>query len=116
MVKPLEPLGASCDPAGSESLPALLHHCITKTKGAAANNNNNTNSTGKIGVASSQIQQKSQTPPEEQDLHFHRKRRRQNKTPYKYLTSLLHRRLSEEDQTGILASADSEGPNYGTLR
>ncbi|XP_072320369.1 protein turtle homolog B [Eucyclogobius newberryi] len=111
-----ELLGASYDPAGSESLPVLLHHCITKTKGAAANNNNNTNSTGKTGVASSQIQQKSQTPPEERDLHFHRKRRRQNKNPYEYLTSLLHCRLSEEDQTGILASADSEGPNYGTLR
>ncbi|KAJ0063719.1 hypothetical protein NL108_006656 [Boleophthalmus pectinirostris] len=110
-----EPLGASADPAGSESLPALLHHCITKTKGAAANNNNNTNSTGKTGVASSQIQQHSRTPPEEWDLHFHKKRRRQNKSPYEYLTSLLQRRLSAEDQTGILASADSEGPNYGTL-
>lgn len=94
----------------------MLHHCIIKTKGAAANNNNNTNSTGKTGVASSQTQQQPQTPSEGWDLNFHRKSRRQNKSPYEYLTSLLQRRLSEEDQTGILASADSEGPNYGTLR
>lgn len=44
-----EPLGASSDPAGSESLPALLHHCITKAKGVAANNNNNTTSARRTG-------------------------------------------------------------------
>ncbi|XP_068572104.1 protein turtle homolog B isoform X1 [Cebidichthys violaceus] len=111
-----EPLGASSDPAGSESLPALLHHCITKAKGvAAANNNNNTTSARRTGACPSQTQQQSQTPQEGQDLR--RKRKRQNKkNPYIYLTSFLHRRQSEEDQTGILASADSEGPNYGTLR
>lgn len=50
-VSPLlrEPLGASSDPAGSESLPALLHHCITKAKGVAANNNNNTTSGRRTG-------------------------------------------------------------------
>lgn len=50
-VSPLlrEPLGASRDPAGSESLPALLHHCITKAKGVAANNNNNTSSGRRTG-------------------------------------------------------------------
>lgn len=138
-----EPLGASSDPAGSESLPALLQHCITKAKGGAANNNNNTTSvrgTGlchsgdlteivwpvcyfvssrlsPVGACPSQTQQQSQTPPEGEDLSLHRKRKRQKKkNPYLYLTSLLHRRQSEEDQTGILASADSEGPNYGTLR
>lgn len=68
-------------------------------------------------VSPSQTQQQSQTPQEGEDLTFHRKRKRQNKkNPYLYLTSFLHRRQSEEDQTGILASADSEGPNYGTLR
>ncbi|CAG08907.1 unnamed protein product [Tetraodon nigroviridis] len=112
-----EPLGASSDPAGSESLPALLQHCITKAKGGAANNNNNTTSVRGTGACPSQTQQQSQTPPEGEDLSLHRKRKRQNKkNPYLYLTSLLHRRQSEEDQTGILASADSEGPNYGTLR
>lgn len=112
-----EPLGASSDPAGSESLPALLHHCITKAKGVAANNNNNTTSGRRTGVSPSQTQQQSQTPQEGEDLSFHRKRKKQNKkNPYLYLTSFLHRRQSEEDQTGILASADSEGPNYGTLR
>lgn len=45
-----EPLGASSDPAGSESLPALLHHCITKAKGVAANNNNNTTSARRTGL------------------------------------------------------------------
>ncbi|KAK5904860.1 hypothetical protein CesoFtcFv8_006380 [Champsocephalus esox] len=110
-----ELLGVSSDPAGSESLPALLHHCITKAKGGAANNNNNITSVRRTGVCPSQTQQQSQTPQEGEDLH--RKRKRQNKkNPYVYLTSLLHRRQSEEDQTGILASADSEGPNYGTLR
>ncbi|XP_034053753.1 protein turtle homolog B isoform X1 [Gymnodraco acuticeps] len=110
-----ELLGVSSDPAGSESLPALLHHCITKAKGGAANNNNNTTSVRRTGVCPSQTQQQSQTPQEGEDLH--RKRKRQNKkNPYVYLTSFLHRRQSEEDQTGILASADSEGPNYGTLR
>ncbi|KAL3057517.1 hypothetical protein OYC64_007894 [Pagothenia borchgrevinki] len=110
-----ELLGASSDPAGSESLPALLHHCITKAKGGAANNNNNTTSVRRTGVCPSQTQQQSQTSQEGEDLH--RKRKRQNKkNPYVYLTSFLHRRQSEEDQTGILASADSEGPNYGTLR
>lgn len=69
------------------------------------------------GACSSQTQQQSQTPQEGKDLSLHRKRKRQNKkNPYLYLTSFLHRRQSEEDQTGILASADSEGPNYGTLR
>lgn len=69
------------------------------------------------GARPSQTQQQSQTPQEGEDLSLHRKRKRQNKkNPYLYLTSLLHRRQSEEDQTGILASADSEGPNYGTLR
>lgn len=70
------------------------------------------------GVCPSQTQQQSQTPQEEEeDLGLHRKRKKQKKkNPYHYLTSLLHRRKSEEDQTGILASADSEGPNYGTLR
>lgn len=64
----------------------------------------------------SQTQQQSQTPQEEEDLNLHRKKKRQNKkNPYIYLTSFLHRRQSEEDQTGILASTDSEGPNYGTL-
>lgn len=68
-------------------------------------------------MSPSQTQQQSQTPQEGEDLNFHRKRKRQNKkNPYLYLTSFLHRRQSEEDQTGILASADSEGPNYGTLR
>ncbi|KAF7669821.1 hypothetical protein LDENG_00134150 [Lucifuga dentata] len=111
-----EPLGASSDPARSESLPALLHHCITKAKGVAANNNNNTTSS-RTGVSPSQTQQQSQTPQEGEDLNFHRKRKKQNKkNPYLYLTSFLRRRQSEEDQTGILASADSEGPNYGTLR
>ncbi|TNN73234.1 Protein turtle B [Liparis tanakae] len=110
-----EPLGASSDPAGSESLPALLHHCITKAKGVAANNNNNTTSGRRTGACPSQTQQQPQTPQEGQDLHS--KRKRQNKkNPYIYLTSFLHRKQSEEDQTGILASADSEGPNYGTLR
>ncbi|KAK5868789.1 hypothetical protein PBY51_009768 [Eleginops maclovinus] len=110
-----EPLGASSDPAGSESLPALLHHCITKAKGVAANNNNNTTSVRRTGVCPSQTQQQSQTPQEGEDLR--RKRKRQNKkNPYVYLTSFLHRRQSDEDQTGILASADSESPNYGTLR
>lgn len=147
-----EPLGASSDPAGSESLPALLHHCITKAKGVAANNNNNTTSARRtglchcleeryakfvlkcnfgftcvlfflsrrcrlLGACPSQTQQQSLTPQEGEDLNLHGKRKRQNKkNPYHYLTSLLHRRQSEEDQTGILASADSEGPNYGTLR
>lgn len=46
-----EPLGASSDPAGSESLPALLQHCITKAKGVAANNNNNTTSAGGTGLS-----------------------------------------------------------------
>lgn len=46
-----EPLGASSDPAGSESLPALLHHCITKAKGVAANNNNNTTSGRRTGLS-----------------------------------------------------------------
>lgn len=46
-----EPLGASSDPAGSESLPALLHHCITKAKGEAANNNNNTTSARRTGLS-----------------------------------------------------------------
>lgn len=45
-----EPLGASSDTAGSESLPALLHHCITKAKGVAANNNNNTTSARRTGL------------------------------------------------------------------
>lgn len=45
-----EPLGASSDPAGSESLPALLQHCITKAKGGAANNNNNTTSVRGTGL------------------------------------------------------------------
>lgn len=44
-----EPLGASSDPAGSESLPALLQHCITKAKGVAANNNNNATSARRTG-------------------------------------------------------------------
>lgn len=48
---PREPLGASSDPAGSESLPALLHHCITKAKGVAANNNNNATSTRRTGLS-----------------------------------------------------------------
>lgn len=48
---PREPLGASSDPAGSESLPALLHHCITKAKGVAANNNNNTTSRRRTGLS-----------------------------------------------------------------
>lgn len=70
-----------------------------------------------LGACPSQTQQQSQTPQEGEDLSLHRKRKRQNKkNPYLYLTSLLHRRQSEEDQTGILASVDSEGPNYGTLR
>lgn len=65
----------------------------------------------------SQTQQQSQTPQEDEALNLHRKKKRQNKkNPYIYLTSFLHRRQSEEDQTGILASTDSEGPNYGTLR
>lgn len=49
-----EPLGASSDPAGSESLPALLHHCITKAKGVAANNNNNTTSGRRTGSSDDQ--------------------------------------------------------------
>lgn len=70
-----------------------------------------------LGACPSQTQQQSLTPQEGEDLNLHGKRKRQNKkNPYHYLTSLLHRRQSEEDQTGILASADSEGPNYGTLR
>lgn len=69
------------------------------------------------GASPSQTQQQSQTPQEGEDLNFPRKRKKQNKkNPYLYLTSFLHRRQFEEDQTGILASADSEGPNYGTLR
>lgn len=69
------------------------------------------------GACPSQTQQQSQTLQEGEDLGLCRKKKRQNKkNPYHYLTSLLHRRQSEEDQTGILASADSEGPNYGTLR
>lgn len=140
-----EPLGASSDTAGSESLPALLQHCITKAKGVAANNNNNTTSGRRTGLSDdrraatkdyrsngrpvyesfaslsgasfSQTQQQSQTPQEGEDLNLPRKRKKQNKkNPYLYLTSFLRRRQFEEDQTGILASADSEGPNYGTLR
>ncbi|KAF0029986.1 hypothetical protein F2P81_016717 [Scophthalmus maximus] len=112
-----EPLGASSDPAGSESLPALLHHCITKAKGVAANNNNNTAPARRTGVSPSQTQQQSQTPQDKEDLNLRRTRKRQSKkNPYLYLTSFLHRRQSAEDQTGILASADSEGQNYGTLR
>lgn len=112
-----EPLGASSDTAGSESLPALLQHCITKAKGVAANNNNNTTSGRRTGASLSQTQQQSQTPQEGEDLNLPRKRKKQNKkNPYLYLTSFLRRRQFEEDQTGILASADSEGPNYGTLR
>lgn len=69
------------------------------------------------GAHPSQTQQLSQTPKEGTDLEFHRKRKRQcKKNPYFYLASLLHRRKSAEDQTGILASADSESSNYGTLR
>ncbi|XP_014070324.1 protein turtle homolog B isoform X1 [Salmo salar] len=106
-----EPLGASCDPAGSESLQSLLHHCITKAKRVAANTNNNSTSRRRTGVSPSQTQQQSQTPP------AHRKRKRQNrKSPYLFLSSLLRRsRRSEEDQAAILASIDSDGPNYGTL-
>ncbi|XP_047247474.1 protein turtle homolog B isoform X1 [Girardinichthys multiradiatus] len=109
-----EPLGASSDTAGSESLSALLHHCITKAKGVAANNNNNATSV-RTGMSPSQTQQQSQTPQEGGDLNLRKKRKKQNKNPYRYLTSFLHRKPSEEDQTGILASADSEGLNYGTL-
>ncbi|MED6242407.1 hypothetical protein ATANTOWER_004198 [Ataeniobius toweri] len=109
-----EPLGASSDTAGSESLSALLHHCITKAKGVAANNNNNATSV-RTGMSPSQTQQQSQTPQEGGDLNLRKKRKKQNKNPYHYLTSFLHRKPSEEDQTGILASADSEGLNYGTL-
>lgn len=70
-----------------------------------------------VGVPHSQTQQQSQTPRGGREHSFHTKRKKQNKKhPYSYLTSLLHRRQSEEDQTGILAGADSEGPNYGTLR
>lgn len=69
------------------------------------------------GASLSQTQQQSQTPQEGEDLNLPRKRKKQNKkNPYLYLTSFLRRRQFEEDQTGILASADSEGPNYGTLR
>ncbi|KAG7464405.1 hypothetical protein JOB18_011162 [Solea senegalensis] len=117
----VEPLGASAEAVGSESLPALLHHCITKAKGEAANNNNNTDPARRTGVSPSQTRQRTQTPQDGggggNDLDYHRKRKRQNKkNPYFYLTSFLHRRKSAEDQTGILASADTEGPNYGTLR
>lgn len=67
------------------------------------------------GMSPSQTPQQSQTPQEGEDLNLCKKSKKQNKNPYRYLTSFLHRRPSEEDQTGILASADSEGPNYGTL-
>ncbi|KAK5598883.1 hypothetical protein CRENBAI_002518 [Crenichthys baileyi] len=110
-----EPLGASSDTAGSESLSALLHQCITKAKGVAANNNNNATSVRRTGMSPSQTQQQSQTPQEGGDLNLRKKSKKQNKNPFHYLTSFLHRRPSEEDQTGILASADSEGLNYGTL-
>lgn len=46
-----EPLGASSDPAESESLPALLQQCITKAKGLAANNNNNTAPAHRTGLS-----------------------------------------------------------------
>ncbi|XP_061638469.1 protein turtle homolog B isoform X1 [Phyllopteryx taeniolatus] len=111
-----DPLGGAGDAAvGSESLPALLHHCITKAKGVATNNNNNATSARRTGVAPSQTQQPCQTPHQDEVLSRMRKRQTKN-NPYLYLTSLLHRRRSEDDQTGILTGADLEGPNYGTLR
>ncbi|XP_057694586.1 protein turtle homolog B isoform X6 [Corythoichthys intestinalis] len=111
-----DPLGGASDAAaGSESLPALLHHCITKAKGVAANINNNATSTKRTGAASSQTQQPCQTPHRD-EVPGRTKKRQTKKNPYIYLTSLLHRRRSEDDQTGILTGADTEGPNYGTLR
>lgn len=77
---------------------------------------NNTTSPS-LGVSPSQTQQQSQTTPaHREDLYLHRKRKRQNrKNPYLFLTSFLHRsRRSEEDQAAILASTDSDGPNYRT--
>ncbi|CAM9325249.1 unnamed protein product, partial [Lampetra planeri] len=65
----------------------------------------------------SQTQHKCQTLHGGEDLNSQRKKKKQIKTnPYLYLSSFLQCRQSEEDQTGILASADSDGPNYGTLR
>lgn len=78
---------------------------------------NNTTSPS-LGVSLSQTQQQSQTPSaHREDLYLHRKRKRQNrKSPYLFLSSLLRRsRRSEEDQAAILASTDSDGPNYRTL-
>ncbi|XP_067102522.1 protein turtle homolog B [Osmerus mordax] len=112
-----EPLGASSDAAGSESLQALLQQCITKAKRVAANTNNNSTSKRRTGASPSQTRQPSQTAPAGEDLYLHRKRKRQSKrNPYVYLTCLLRRRRPDDDQTGILASTDSEGHNYGSLR
>ncbi|KAG7269801.1 hypothetical protein CRUP_001881 [Coryphaenoides rupestris] len=90
-----EPLGASGEPAGSENLQELLHQCVSP----------------------SQTLQNSQTPLEgDTNPPVHKKEKKQHRrNPYRYLTSLLHRRRSDEDQTGILAGTDCEGPNYGTL-
>uniref|UniRef100_A0A3Q3DQH3 Immunoglobulin superfamily, member 9Ba n=1 Tax=Hippocampus comes TaxID=109280 RepID=A0A3Q3DQH3_HIPCM len=108
-----DPLGGASDAAaGSESLPALLHHCITKAKGVATNNNNNATF---VRRTPSQTQQPCQTPHRDEVLSRTWKRQTK-KNPYLYLTSLLHRRRSEDDQTSILTDADLEGPNYGTLR
>ncbi|XP_046892001.1 protein turtle homolog B-like [Hypomesus transpacificus] len=111
-----EPLGASSDAAGSESLQALLQQCITKAKRVAANTNNNSTSKRRTGASPSQTRQPSQTAPAGEDLYLHRKRKRQSKrNPYVYLTCLLRRRRPDDDQMGILASTDSEGHNYGSL-